>query len=77
MPLPLLLQLPVLEPALTDPLNSIVWLSSKLAQFGRVLRAGDLIMTGSFVRQFPLLPGDSAAADFTGVGHVEARVASA
>lgn len=62
---------------LSNPLNSVVWLSSKLAQFGRRLRADDFIMTGSFVRQFPLMPGDRAAADFTGIGHVEARVAPA
>ncbi len=28
-------------------------------------------MTGSFVRQFPLGPGDVAMAEFSGIGRVE------
>lgn len=55
---------------LGDPLNSVVWLAGKLPYFGRRLRQGDLIMTGSFVRQFPLNPGDMAVARFTGIGEV-------
>ena len=27
-------------------------------------------MTGSFVRQFPLIPGDTAIAEFSGIGRV-------
>src|SRR4051794_33464652 len=38
---------------LGNPLNSIRWLAEKLVQYGRALRAGDIITTGSFVRQFP------------------------
>jgi 2-keto-4-pentenoate hydratase len=34
-------------------------------------------MTGSFVRQFPLQAGDIAAAEFSGIGHVEVRIARA
>ena len=62
---------------LGNPLNSIVWLSGKLGEYGRWLRPGDIIMTGSFVRQFPLNPGDVAVAEFSGVGSVEVRIASA
>jgi 2-keto-4-pentenoate hydratase len=61
---------------LGDPLNSIVWLAGKLALYGRRLRPGDIVMTGSFVRQFPLSPGDIAAADFSGIGGVEVRISS-
>lgn len=60
---------------LGDPLNSVVWLAGKLAQFGRAIRAGDIIMTGSFVRQFPLAAGDAVRVAFAGVGNVEVRVA--
>jgi 2-keto-4-pentenoate hydratase len=35
-----------------------------------------MIMTGSFVRQFPLSPGDRARAEFVGIGAVEVFVAS-
>jgi 2-keto-4-pentenoate hydratase len=59
---------------LGDPLNSIVWLARKLGQYGRRLSSGDIIMTGSFVRQFPLGPGDVAVAEFSGIGRVEVRI---
>ncbi|MBV8848527.1 MAG: fumarylacetoacetate hydrolase family protein [Methylobacteriaceae bacterium] len=60
---------------LGNPLNSIAWLAGKLGQYGQRLHAGDIVMTGSFVRQFPLLPGDIAVADFSGIGRVEVAVA--
>jgi 2-keto-4-pentenoate hydratase len=59
---------------LGDPLNSIIWLAAKLRQYGRSLRAGDIVMTGSFVRQFPLSRGDVATAEFSGIGGVEVRL---
>jgi 2-keto-4-pentenoate hydratase len=62
---------------LGNPLNSIRWLAEKLGEYGRALRAGDIIMTGSFVRQFPLQAGDIAVAEFSGIGRVEVRVAKA
>lgn len=62
---------------LGNPLNSITWLADKLGQYGRRLRPGDIIMTGSFVRQFPLSPGDVAVAEFSGIGRVEVRIAMA
>jgi 2-keto-4-pentenoate hydratase len=61
---------------LGDPLNSVVWLAGRLAEFGLKLRAGDLIMTGSFTRQFPLTPGDRVRAEFRGMGSVEVSVAT-
>ncbi len=60
---------------LGNPLNSISWLAGKLGQYGRRLRAGDIVMTGSFVRQFPLQPGDIAVAEFSGIGGVEVNIA--
>jgi 2-keto-4-pentenoate hydratase len=61
---------------LDGPLNSIVWLADKLNQYERQLHPGDIIMTGSFVRQFPLNPGDVAVAEFSGIGGVEVRVSA-
>jgi 2-keto-4-pentenoate hydratase len=60
---------------LDHPLNSVVWLARKLGEYGRSLRAGEVVMTGSLVRQFPLAPGDRAWANFSGIGTVEAGVA--
>ena len=62
---------------LGNPLNSIQWLAGKLVEFGRSLRPGDIVMTGSFVRQFPLHPGDAAVAEFSGIGRVEVDIAKA
>jgi 2-keto-4-pentenoate hydratase len=61
---------------LGNPLNSIQWLAAKIGEFGRSLRSGDIVMTGSFVRQFPLQPGDIALAEFSGFGRVEVRIAA-
>jgi 2-keto-4-pentenoate hydratase len=60
---------------LDHPLNSVAWLARKLAEYGRSLQAGELVMTGSLVRQFPLAPGDCARASFSGIGTVEVTVA--
>lgn len=65
------------EAVLGDPVNSVVWLAAKLNDFGLVLGAGDMIMTGSFVRQFPLSPGDRVRAEFAGIGIVEVGIAAA
>jgi 2-keto-4-pentenoate hydratase len=62
------------EAVLGNPLNSVIWLAGKLAQFGRKIRVGDIIMSGSFVRQFPLAAGDKVRVDYTGIGHVEVGV---
>jgi 2-keto-4-pentenoate hydratase len=56
-------------------LNSVAWLAGKLGEYGRSLQAGEVVMTGSLVRQFPLAPGDRAWASFSDIGTVEVRVA--
>jgi len=56
---------------LGNPLHSIVWLAKKLAEYGRSLKAGDIVMTGSFTRQFPIAPGDKVHVSFAGIGDVE------
>jgi 2-keto-4-pentenoate hydratase len=65
------------DAVLGDPVNSVVWLAGKLNDLDLALGAGDMIMTGSFVRQFPLLPGDRVRAQFTGIGLVEVGIAAA
>jgi 2-keto-4-pentenoate hydratase len=64
------------EAVLGDPINSVVWLAGKLGELGRALAPGDMIMTGSFVRQFPLAPGDRVRAEFAGISAVEVGIAS-
>ena len=60
------------EAVLGHPLNALVWLAKALAPFGRGLSAGELVMTGSFTRQFAVRPGDRIRADFDRLGPVEA-----
>ncbi|MBV9250564.1 MAG: fumarylacetoacetate hydrolase family protein [Acetobacteraceae bacterium] len=64
------------DAVLGDPLNSVVWLAGKLQEYGRTLKAGELIMTGSFTRQFPITPGDRIRVEFSGVGAVETGMAA-
>jgi 2-keto-4-pentenoate hydratase len=58
------------DAVLGNPLNSIVWLAGKLGQYGRCLKAGEIVMTGSFTRQFPIAPGDRIETTFSGLGMV-------
>ena len=61
------------DAVLGHPLRSVAWLAGKLAAYGRGLRAGDHIMTGSFTRQFPIARGDHIRAEFDRIGAVEAK----
>jgi 2-keto-4-pentenoate hydratase len=65
------------EAVLGSPINSLVWLAGKLAEYGRHLKAGEIVMSGSFTRQFPIAPGDRIRTEFSGIGAVETSMASA
>jgi 2-keto-4-pentenoate hydratase len=62
------------DAVLGNPLNSIVWLAGKLGAYGRGLKAGEIVMTGSFTRQFPIAPGDTIETMFSGLGAVRAAM---
>ena len=64
------------DAVLGHPLNSLIWLAGKLAEYGRVLKAGDMVMTGSFTRQFPINAGDRIRVQFSDVGVVETSMAA-
>jgi 2-keto-4-pentenoate hydratase len=55
-----------------NPINSIVWLANKLAEFGRALEAGQRVISGSFTRQYPLDEPARVRSVFEPVGTVEA-----
>ena len=63
------------DAVLGNPINSVMWLARKLTEFGRSIRQGDVAMTSSFLRQFPLALSDHSEADFSGLGRVEVYVA--
>ncbi len=64
------------DAVLGNPLNSIVWLAKKLGEYGRGLKAGEIVMTGSFTRQFPIAPGDRIETVFSDVGAVRTAMAA-
>ena len=56
---------------LGNPIHSIVWLAGKLNAFGHTLNPGDMIMSGSFTKQYAVAKGDHIIADFAALGSVE------
>lgn len=60
---------------LGNPMQSIVWLAQKLNQYDRGLEPGDLIMSGSFTRQYQVAKGDRVRTEFTALGPVEIEFA--
>ncbi|CAI8047002.1 2-oxo-hept-4-ene-1,7-dioate hydratase [Geodia barretti] len=56
-----------------NPINPVVWLVNKLAEFGDYLRAGETIISGSMVTPAELKPGDSVKVTYSRMGTVGAR----
>jgi len=56
-----------------NQLQTLAWLANSLHRFGRNLRAGDRIMTGSFTKPLPVAAGTSVRTTFAGIGTVESR----
>ena len=55
---------------LNDPVMGIVWLSKRLQAYGQVIREGDVVLSGSFIRPVEARPGDRFHADFGLFGNV-------
>ena len=55
---------------LNDPATAIEWLVHRLSQYGMGLKAGDVVLSGSFVRPVEARSGDSMHADFGDFGSV-------
>jgi 2-oxo-hept-3-ene-1,7-dioate hydratase len=60
---------------LDDPVTGIVWLVRRLAAYGMGLSAGDIVLSGSFIRPIEAPPGSRFEADFGAFGHVGIRFA--
>ena len=56
--------------ALGDPLLSVRWLARKLAEQGRILKAGSIVLTGGLTRAEQVSVGDHIFAEFGGLGYV-------
>ena len=61
---------------LDNPLESVLWLARRLARIGKCISAGDLVLSGSFIRPIEAPPGSSFRADFGSFGTVECRFMS-
>ena len=57
-----------------NPINSIVWLANKMIELGEYLKAGDLILSGSFTPVFDLNKEDYYEAHFAGVGKIKLHI---
>lgn len=57
---------------LNHPAMGIVWLVQRLSQYGRGLSAGEVVLSGSFIRPVEARHGDTLVADFGAYGTVSA-----
>ncbi len=58
---------------LNDPLLSMAWLAERLTTYNQSIRAGDIVLSGSFIRPVEARPGDVFYADFGSFGNVACR----
>lgn len=56
---------------LNDPVESVVWLARRMAAYGQKIKAGHIILAGSFIRPIECPPGSQISADFGDFGSVE------
>ncbi len=58
------------EMAMGHPAKAVAWLAGKLADRGRALEAGQLVMTGTLTPILPIVQGSTYVATFTTLGEV-------
>ncbi|MDG2341407.1 MAG: 2-oxo-hepta-3-ene-1,7-dioic acid hydratase [Paracoccaceae bacterium] len=56
---------------LNDPVESMVWLAQRMAQYGQSIEAGQIILSGSFIRPVECPSGSEITADFGKFGSVD------
>ncbi|MEL6887293.1 MAG: 2-oxo-hepta-3-ene-1,7-dioic acid hydratase [Pseudomonadota bacterium] len=56
---------------LGDPVESVVWLARRMAIYGDRIKAGQVILSGSFIRPIECPPGTDIHADFGDFGRVD------
>ncbi|HEY2780216.1 MAG TPA: 2-oxo-hepta-3-ene-1,7-dioic acid hydratase [Steroidobacteraceae bacterium] len=58
---------------LDHPANGVAWLANKIAPYGENLRAGDIVLGGSFTRPTNVVRGDALRADYGPLGSISMR----
>ncbi|PIE12850.1 MAG: 2-oxo-hepta-3-ene-1,7-dioic acid hydratase [Rhodobacterales bacterium] len=61
---------------LNDPVESVVWLARRMAQYGQSISPGQVILSGSFIRPVECPPGTDIHADFGSFGFVDIHFAA-
>lgn len=56
---------------LNDPVESVVWLARRMAQYGQSIEPGQIILSGSFIRPVECPSGARIKADFGSFGSVD------
>lgn len=56
---------------LNDPIESVVWLARRMAQYGQSIEPGQIILSGSFIRPVECPSGTEIRADFGAFGSVD------
>jgi 2-oxo-hept-3-ene-1,7-dioate hydratase len=60
---------------LNDPVESVVWLARRMAQYGQSIEPGQIILSGSFIRPVECPSGTDIHADFGPFGSVDIHFA--
>jgi len=55
---------------LNNPATAVAWLANRLAEIGEGISAGDIILSGSFIRPIEATPGSTIFADYGHLGTV-------
>jgi 2-oxo-hept-3-ene-1,7-dioate hydratase len=55
---------------LNDPVTAVLWLVHRLARYGMGVEAGQILLSGSFIRPVEAPPGSRFQADFGAFGSV-------
>lgn len=55
---------------LNDPVTSVLWLARRMATYGQQIEAGDIVLSGSFIRPIEAPSGSVFDADFGSFGSV-------
>ncbi|WP_424939327.1 2-oxo-hept-4-ene-1,7-dioate hydratase [Aliiroseovarius sp. S253] len=60
---------------LNDPVEGVVWLARRMAQYGQSIEPGQIILSGSFIRPVECPSGTDIHADFGAFGSVDTHFA--
>ncbi|MFT7596739.1 MAG: 2-oxo-hept-3-ene-1,7-dioate hydratase [Paracoccaceae bacterium] len=60
---------------LNDPVTSVLWLARRMAEYGQSIHAGDIVLSGSFIRPIEAQPNTTITADFGPFGSVHIHFA--